>query len=186
MKLGLVSDQDSYGVDGIADDEDEDEDADDAWYWKVSLCAERRFNTSDHDQGSRCGTDISLPGRSLGKFLVYLYECQVYEIHICPYNIWITPLWTAQHSTMWWQRPSPSSWYHHHGHAGDGDAGGNLISISPVKLAPIIRKTLNHKRRRRMARWRRRRVVERGVDKTKNFLLPCSDRQGPIFTLKPL
>ena len=37
MKLGLVSDQDSYGVDGIADDEDEDEDADDAWYWKVSL-----------------------------------------------------------------------------------------------------------------------------------------------------
>ena len=82
MKLGLVSDQDSYGVDGIADDEDEDEDADDAWYWKVSLCAERRFNTSDHDQGSRCGTDISLPGRSLGKFLVYLYECQVYEIYI--------------------------------------------------------------------------------------------------------
>ena len=30
MKLGLVSDQDSYGVDGIAEDEDEDDDADDA------------------------------------------------------------------------------------------------------------------------------------------------------------
>ena len=74
--------------------------------------------------------------------------------------IMISPPW----SCWWWWCRWPS-----------------LISISPVKLAPIIRKTLNHKRRRRMARWRRRRVVERGWIKQRTSCYPALTGRGPFL-----